>query len=221
MHSLTQLLRNLSHKDFEALCFHLLKERYPNANIRRMEGSGGDKGIDLFAGRLLDRSCIWQCKHFPNGVKRPQRRQIEKSFETALRNYRPKRWILCLSVDLDPNGRDWFEKLQRKHEPEVEIDLIQGSDIDHALMYHQAIREKFFPEAQVNVRELKALLAGTEKFSNEELEKVTLANAQEYLARLQEKDPRFAYDLTFSGGGPVPFVGDPTSRPLREGKSVV
>src|SRR5258707_1187662 len=80
----TLRLRELSPDAFETFCFELLTARHPGAAIRRASGAGGDKGIEILCGELRGRPVIWHCKHFANGIKGPQRRQIQKSLDTAL-----------------------------------------------------------------------------------------------------------------------------------------
>jgi hypothetical protein len=50
--ALYQRLKELDRDQFEKLCFHLLKAKYPLANVRHVEGKAGDEGIDSYAGRF-------------------------------------------------------------------------------------------------------------------------------------------------------------------------
>jgi hypothetical protein len=83
MSDLEQQLRDLSKEKFEALIHQLLDAKYPGADIKRVEGSGGDKGIDSFQGTLSIGAAIWQDKHFRDRIRDPQKRQILKSIRTA------------------------------------------------------------------------------------------------------------------------------------------
>ncbi len=47
MDALRQRIRELAREDFELLCFHLLKERHPGANVRHVEGASGDLEADV------------------------------------------------------------------------------------------------------------------------------------------------------------------------------
>jgi restriction endonuclease Mrr len=47
---LLQRLRELDRDKFEGLIFQLLRERYPGADIKRVDGAGGDEGVDTFKG---------------------------------------------------------------------------------------------------------------------------------------------------------------------------
>jgi hypothetical protein len=62
-------LREMSASDFESLIQALLSYQYPGAGITRVDGSGGDEGIDSFAGNLADGPSVWQCKHLPRAAE--------------------------------------------------------------------------------------------------------------------------------------------------------
>ena len=98
-------LRSLSPSKFEHLCFRVLSAKYPNARLKMVEGSGGDKGLDIFSGLLRGTLVIWQCKRF-DYVRRAQKKQIRKSLETALRHYQPLRWVLCTTVNLTAKNHE-------------------------------------------------------------------------------------------------------------------
>ena len=99
MRPLYQRLKELDPVTFERLCYHLLKEQFPTADIRHVEGGGGDEGLDLFTGDLDGGPVVWQCKAFPNGIGQSQREQIRGSLRRVLATTRPKLWVLCTSVD--------------------------------------------------------------------------------------------------------------------------
>lgn len=198
MRALKQRLKELDHHTFEDLCFHILKERFPGLGIRHVEGHAGDEGIDIFEGRLKGDPCIWQCKHFPNGVRKSQKDQVRKSLRIALKHSKPRLWVLCIPVDLDAKAHRWFQRFQASCKDKVAIGLFQGSDILHELIHRKTIRELFFPDILLdNLQELKGLLTKTGEYTTEELEKVTSENVGEYIQRLVDKDPRFIYRITF------------------------
>jgi len=112
MDSLYQRLKELDPDTFQRLCFQLLKERHPEQDIRHVEGASGDKGLDVFAGELYGKPAIWQCKAFPNGVGKSQKQQIRESLRTALKNFSPAHWNLCLTLTWMRRASRWFEKLK-------------------------------------------------------------------------------------------------------------
>ena len=61
MQDLYQRLKELDSDTFEKLAYQILAEKYPGAKIARVDGSGGDRGIDLFSGTLAAGPAIWQC----------------------------------------------------------------------------------------------------------------------------------------------------------------
>lgn len=52
MQALYQRLKEIDSDTFEKLAYQILAEKYPGAKITRVDGSGGDRGIDLFRERL-------------------------------------------------------------------------------------------------------------------------------------------------------------------------
>src|SRR5206468_11554187 len=100
LQALYQRLKELDRDQFEKLCFHLLKAKYPLADVRHVEGKAGDEGIDSFTGRFDGKLVIWQCKSFAKGVGAKQQDQIRQSLDQALKNNKPRFWVLCVSVDL-------------------------------------------------------------------------------------------------------------------------
>lgn len=76
MDALLQRLKELDRDKFEGLIFHLLRERYPGSDIHRVDGAGGDEGVDTFLGDLAGGSTVWQAKSFSNGVRAAQCKNI-------------------------------------------------------------------------------------------------------------------------------------------------
>ena len=210
MDLLSQRLKELPREDFEKLCFLLAKERHPNANVRHVEGASGDLGVDTFAGELDDGSTIWQSKAFANGVGKSQKEQIRKSMRQAVDEFKPRRWILCLSIDMDIHAHGWFQRLVTSYATTVQIGLMQGSDIVSELMHRRSIRDYFFPDAGLNVNELRSLLTQSGQRTDAEVAALTEENASQYIERLKERDSRFNYEVVIatdrkpSGMGPGP-----------------
>lgn len=198
MTALETALRSLDHAQFERLVFDLLKARYPTVDIKRVHGAGGDQGIDSFAGFLDDRPTIWQCKSFPNGVGSSQKTKIKASLNRAVETFAPRRWVLCLPIDLSSKAHLWFERLQKSNAGRTEVGLDQGSVLIRELMYRHTIREHYFPAAILNPRAIREALAGTSKLTTVQLGELNDQNMDDYLARLQELDARYTYRITFA-----------------------
>lgn len=93
MGDLEQQLRGLSKENFESFVHQFLVARYPGAEIKRVDGAGGDAGIDSFQGNLDSGPAIWQSKHFPDRIRKSQQKQILKSVKAAVKSS-PSLWTL-------------------------------------------------------------------------------------------------------------------------------
>ncbi len=198
MNILLQAIRALDPRAFELLIFYLMRERYPEQNVKHIEGSAGDQGVDVISGFLDDRPTIWQCKAFSAGIKDSQKNQIRNSLKRALPYFKPKRWVLCISCDMDSKALRWFQRLQKSNEERTEIDMMQASDIAHQLLYYKIIRNMFFPSVVLDTSAIREAIAGTDKLTTEELDNLTSENVEIYLERLRSLDARFSYAVTFT-----------------------
>lgn len=195
MNALFLALKALDHHTFERLTVDLLKARNLDVDIKHVEGAAGDEGLDVISGQLDEQPTIWQCKSFPGGVKQSQRQQIKKSLNRALGYCTPKRWILCLSVDMDATAHRWFQRLAKSHTNATEIKLWQAADIVHHLLYYSTVRELYFPHTILDMTKLREIAAKTDGLTMSELSMLSRENTQLYLNRLRELDPRFAYEV--------------------------
>ena len=201
MRILYQRLKELSKDDFESLIDQILQARYPAAAITRVNGAGGDLGVDSYQGRLGKELAVWQDKHFPDGLGVVQRKQVLKSIEVAFRKNKPTKWVLCLPIDLNPTERKWFdEKISDVYGAKAEIDLMQASHIVFLLNNHyRNIRDAFFSGALMDAERLKQLVMNVEFL--EPADKAALGSEYlgQYTASLQRKDERFRYEVTVGG----------------------
>ncbi|MCU1272396.1 MAG: hypothetical protein JWN74_3690 [Acidobacteriaceae bacterium] len=201
-------LKALDPDTFQKLCFQLLKEKHPELEPKHVDGRGGDEGLDVFAGELYGDLAIWQCKAFPNGVGQSQRAKIRESLRTALKNFSPSFWVLCLSVDMDTKARRWFERLQKSYESKVKITDFSASHIVNELLFRRTLRNSFFPTVMLDIPELKRRVTETGKLSTQELGKLTDENVEDLIERHQDQDARFRYEYIFD-----PESGPPSAQP--------
>jgi len=213
MDSLYQRLKELDPDTFQRLCFQLLKERHPEQDIRHVEGASGDKGLDVFAGELYGKPAIWQCKAFPNGVGKSQKQQIRESLRTALKNFSPAHWILCLTVDLDEKASRWFEKLKTSNAGRVNIGKMFASDIVNELLHRRTLKNHFFPNASLDVMELKRLAARTGEMTTQELDALTDINLEDTIEHWKDRDARFNYQIVFDGDSGPPNLRSASIQP--------
>jgi len=208
MYPLLLRLRDMDGQSFQQLCFHLLKERHPDAGIHNVEGASGDEGLDIFAGTLSGEPTVWQCKAFRSVIGNSQKQQIRDSLKIALRNFQPKKWILCLSTDMQTKDHRWFQRLQGSYASKVQIGLMTASDIVHELIHRRTLREIVFPGVAIDVQEIQRIVSKTGELTCEELGAVTEANLKDYIERLKERDARFSYEIVFGGD-----LGPPSAKP--------
>jgi hypothetical protein len=129
MATVEQEIRLMSEKTFEAFVHLVLKVRYPHADIKKVDGSGGDEGIDCFEGALDGAVSVWQCKHFSARIGKDQKRNILKSIETVFRHRAPRLWTLCVPIDLRTAEHAWFQSaIEGKFGDRCTIKLQQNSD---------------------------------------------------------------------------------------------
>jgi hypothetical protein len=198
MQALYQRLKEISSDTFEKLSYQILAARYPGAGISRVDGTGGDRGVDLFSGALVNGPAIWQCKYFPNGVKDVERRQVVKSLETAIENFAPKRWTLMLPIDLNSTEFEWFQKLQADYSDRTSIELFAASDFVRELIERRNIRDVVFPGAVFDTVAFLRRLERTGALDQTVLASGTNKYLEEEIARLEEEDARFTYRLSYA-----------------------
>jgi hypothetical protein len=196
--ALYQRLKELDRDGFEKLCFHLLKERFPDLRIMRVEGAAGDDGADCFVGPLESGSIVWQAKSFPNGIKNSQKDQIRQSLKRAVAKIRPKDWVLCLSVDLDIQTHRWWQNLVKSYASKTRITLWTAAEIVAEVAHRKTICELFFPGAVLDTAALRALVIDTAKLSQSQLTALAQENSEQLLDRLKMADARFDYELVVS-----------------------
>jgi len=197
MNNLSVALNSLDPMTFQRLVFDLLKEMHPNLAVNQVEGKSGDEGIDIVAGNLGERPIIWQCKRISERIGASQKQKIRGSLNRALKLHSPRKWILCLSIDPDPQALRWLQRLAQSRSGEVEMATMFASDIIHELHYRQTLVESYFPGIVLSTSRLREIAAKTTDLSDSDFNKLAEGNVSSYLARLQEKDPRFAYQIAY------------------------
>jgi hypothetical protein len=151
--------------EWEKLITSLVKVDHPDA--RNPEAISGDQGIDVVVGRVSGGDIvIWQAKYFTR-IGESQKRNIGKSFQTALdkakeRGNRLIRWVLCVPINLDIAALRWWEKwCSGNRDTGVEFVLWGESEIVQLLIRPVAadVRRYYFggssiPDASVPVEPL-------------------------------------------------------------------
>jgi len=143
--TLSGQLRLLGPQLFEELCAHVIRIAHPDSV--RIDGSGGDRGLDVADGPLRSSGprnrplTIWQVKHFADRIRSAQRRQIEESLAKAM-VYEPNEWILCVPVNLTIGEREWFETVASR--TPFPLSIIQADDIVSILLTAPSLIDRYF-----------------------------------------------------------------------------
>lgn len=208
---LAQRLRELSDQEFESLVHQVLLSRFPGAGIKKVDGAGGDKGVDSFLGTLSDGPSIWQSKNFKQRVGKPQKAQIEASIKSALSAYTPKHWTLCVPIDLRSVEHEWFQdNIVACYQSRTQVELITASDLLRELASNRILRDAFFPDSAIsNALHVRRMATNSEQVSSRQQEQITLETAQLFLERNIELEPRLE-----------PVLGVSLSKPLLRNNSL-
>jgi hypothetical protein len=184
---------------FEDLASQLVKAEQPKADKVRLDR--GDAGIDVHVGELTDPGGIdiYQCKFFTQGLEESQKNQIRKSFQGCRdsKEFKVKKWILCLPVDLSVDEKKWFEDWRAKQIASgVAIEDPWGATKLEGLLYqekHRGLREAFFKEEHLTqIRDSHALL---QRLLPDIAERLRQDTAEREQARLSDALARQANDL--------------------------
>lgn len=133
--------RSLSTDQWEDLCCQLLLAE--GKKVTKVDGSGGDGGIDAYEGDAAAPSIIYQFKHFKDGFKVGQVTQVKRSLETACKNYSNFRWVLMTSADPTPSSAKKLEELRAEH-ADIEIEMQYGSSIRQRVTSRRSILRQFY-----------------------------------------------------------------------------
>jgi len=198
MVTLQQRLRELGKETFEFFVHQLLLKKYPGADIKKSEGSGGDQGIDSFSGDLSDGPSIWQCKHFPDRIRQAQKRQILRSVEIAFKSHRPKRWTLCVPIDLRTEEHKWFQaEVINRYKGLATIELMGAAEMLEELISNRPLRDAIFEDNSIsNALSLRQIALGTGSRSLQQREQLTVEMAQQFLEGNLDLEPRLQPIMT-------------------------
>jgi hypothetical protein len=126
----------------EQLLAALLIRMMPTAE--RIDGSGGDGGVDVQV-PVGDGWHVYEIKRFAGRLTRTQRRQIEESLQTAVRNQAHMvAWTLVLPIDFTPAELSWFISDLQRLSP-VPIKWMGRTAIETHLSQHRDLLRTFAP----------------------------------------------------------------------------
>lgn len=185
-------MRELSNDNFEALVHQFLLSRFPGAGVGKVEGTGGDRGVDSFMGQLSEGTSIWQSKNFKERIRKVQKDQILASIQSAFRNYRPRRWTLCLPIDLRAQEHEWFQdEVVKPYHDRAVIGLLTASDLMEELSRNRFLRDLFFPDSAVtNTLAIRKIATNSETATSEQQQQLAMQAMQLFLEGKVELEPR-------------------------------
>jgi len=88
---------------------------------RRVDGSGGDGGRDVYFRDYSGDLHVYELKSFTGRMSSGRRKQVKRSLERAAR-HEPATWRLVVPIDPTPSEDDWFAEL--------------GETVDFGLTWH-------------------------------------------------------------------------------------
>lgn len=120
---------------FEELCVQL-DEAICGGPLRgrvRVDGAGGDGGVELFGTTPDGRKVGLQAKHFFKRLGKSQWDQIKGSVATAMRNHPDlKQYFVCVALDRTPGEKDKWAKQEAewaKSHPELTVTWVGKSEL--------------------------------------------------------------------------------------------
>jgi len=131
---------------FESLASDLLMEEAKE--VRTVDGSGGDDGIDCFKGQTQGEITIYQHKFFTDRLNHSRKSQIQSSYETAKENHSGlERWYLLIALDFTPKEQQWFEENIEQDTEAIKIDIWNKSKIEQLVSKHDYIVDRYFQQS--------------------------------------------------------------------------
>jgi hypothetical protein len=203
MAKVAQEIGLLDEQTFEGFVHQVLIARYPSAEIKKVEGSGGDQGIDCFSGMLASGPAVWQAKRFASRLGPDQKKQILSSIQSAFKSRVLSEWTLCISIDFRTPEHEWFQQnIVIPYSGLAKISLVQNSDLVRDVSLYRNLTDLFFPDTAIsNLLKLRDEIGGKE---SKELLQQRIDN---FLDKASELDPRL--DITMisnSFGFSKPFL---------------
>lgn len=143
--------RSLDSGRWEDLCFLLFKEEYPD--LQRVDGSGGDEGIDAYVGTYDNPTLVFQFKFFSKGFGFKQVSQIRRSLDKVCENRSNFKWILVCSAEPTPKARRALDGLKVDY-PDISIEFICEGDVKSRLSKCPTVRRTFYDDGMETLKSI-------------------------------------------------------------------
>lgn len=141
------------HKSFEKMCSEILHVEHSNDTVIRIDGSGGDDGIDVLVKGSDTKMTIYQCKFYTDTF---HKEKISSSFLTAYKknkNDNFKQWVLVIPKTLTNSERLWWDEFNQEHkEKGIEIKIWDEDKIVYLLKKNHLYDSYFLNENELKER---------------------------------------------------------------------
>lgn len=165
--------RSSAPANFEELVAQLLAAEL---GADAIDGTGGDHGIDCYVGTFRGQLTAFQAKYFLGRLRKSQRAQIKRSFETALAHHQISAWVLCIPMDPNPDEREWLDSLGNQ------TDWWGETKLWSLLAKHPGVARQFFREPVITAR-LAAVEEEVSRLRDELLPHINLRPSAEQVRR--------------------------------------
>lgn len=185
----------LNNKSFEDMVACVLS--HENPKVRRIDGSGGDKGRDCQFDSP-EGLHAFQIKHFPGGrMGKSQRRQVIKSLQTVMK-LNPVDWVLIVPFDHTPDEKTWFEGLPAKLGFDFPIEWRGKTWLDLEFAQRRFIYDYYVGDTKAEVYDLVREIREEEAaLSNGVPDAV--ARAERLVQRANTLDPHYRFAIATDG----------------------
>ena len=116
----------LDSEKFEALCFVVAKRLFgARGRFVSVDDHGGGDGVEFYLALPDGTEWGWQSKFYTDGRLSDSRRRacLESLERSREKHHALKRWFLCLTMDLTPDERAWFDDTLTARAGDVEVEL--------------------------------------------------------------------------------------------------
>lgn len=141
------------HKSFEKMCSEILHVEHSNDTVIRIDGSGGDDGIDVLVKGSDTKMSIYQCKFYTDTF---HKEKIASSFFTAYKkneNDSFNQWVLVIPKTLTNSERLWWDEFTQEHNDKgIEFKIWDEDKIVYLLKKNRLYDSYFLNENDLKER---------------------------------------------------------------------
>ncbi|WDM21259.1 hypothetical protein [Paenibacillus polymyxa] len=139
------------HKSFEKMCSEILHVKHSDDTVIRIDGSGGDDGIDVLVKGSDTKMTIYQFY-----TDTFHKEKISSSFLTAYKknkNDNFKQWVLVIPKTLTNSERLWWDEFKQEHkEKGIEFKIWDEDKIVYLLKKNLLYDSYYLNENELKVR---------------------------------------------------------------------